>query len=91
MLNNNLHSLPAQDLHIKFSGSSDTANNIKHTIKDLMTNDIIQKKTCFCHFFNLVDKDVLKYEDDIAKNDDLKDNSLKDIMKKCRFVNLVPV
>ena len=42
---------------------------------------------CFCHILNLVVKDVLKYEDESAKNDDLKDNSLMDIMKKCRFVN----
>ncbi len=29
----------------------------------------------------------LKIEDESAKNDDLKDSSLMDIMKKCRFVN----
>ena len=38
-----------------FAGSSDTANNIKQTIKDLMPS--IMYKPCFCHKLNLLLKD----------------------------------
>jgi hypothetical protein len=38
-----------------FAGSSDTANNIKHTIKDLMPS--LMYIPCFCHKLNLLVKD----------------------------------
>jgi hypothetical protein len=55
-----------------FSGSSDTANNIKHTLNDLMPQLIYVP--CFCHVLNLIVKDVVF--DDVS--------SVSNLLSKCR-------
>jgi hypothetical protein len=56
-----------------FSGSSDTANNIKHTLNDLMPN--LLYIPFFCHVLNLIVKDVI-FDD--------KNPSICELLSKCR-------
>jgi len=55
------------------AGSSDTANNIKHTMEDLMTS--LLYVPCFCHKLNLLVKDVIQSEEH---------SNIKRILAKCR-------
>ena len=49
-----------------FATTSDTARNIVHCLRDLMSDKLIYKP-CYCHVINLIANDVLHGESEILQ------------------------